>query len=108
MRRWSCSPSPNPPARVSRPEACGLRHLALSVADLDAAVAHLEGHEVACEPIRVDEYFPTAASPSSRTRTACRWSFTSAEPLTDRHDDFSRNFNAAIRRLRLDANERAG
>jgi glyoxylase I family protein len=47
---------PNPPARVSRPEACGLRHLALSVADLDAAVAHLEGHEVACEPIRVDEY----------------------------------------------------
>ena len=30
---------PNPPARVSRPEACGLRHLALSVADLDAAVA---------------------------------------------------------------------
>jgi glyoxylase I family protein len=47
---------PNPPARVSRPEACGLRHLALSVADLDAAVAHLEGHGVACEPVRVDEY----------------------------------------------------
>jgi len=47
---------PNPPSRVSRPEACGLRHLALSVADLDAAVAHLEGHEVVCEPIRVDEF----------------------------------------------------
>lgn len=47
---------PDPPARVSRPEACGLRHLALSVADLDASVAHLEGHGVPCEPIRVDEY----------------------------------------------------
>ncbi len=47
---------PNPPARASRPEACGLRHLALAVEDLDRAVAHLEGHGVACEPIRVDEY----------------------------------------------------
>jgi glyoxylase I family protein len=47
---------PHPPARVSQPEACGLRHLALSVADLDAAVAHLEGHGVACEAVRVDEY----------------------------------------------------
>ncbi len=46
---------PNPPARVSRPEACGLRHLALSVEDLDAAIAHLEGHGVACEPVRIDE-----------------------------------------------------
>ncbi|WP_019832460.1 SMU1112c/YaeR family gloxylase I-like metalloprotein [Sphingomonas sp. PR090111-T3T-6A] len=47
---------PDPPARVSRPEACGLRHLALSVADLDAAVAHLTAHGVACEAVRVDEY----------------------------------------------------
>jgi glyoxylase I family protein len=47
---------PSPPARVSRPEACGLRHLALRVADLDAAVAHLETHDVAVEPIRVDEF----------------------------------------------------
>jgi len=47
---------PSPPARVSRPEACGLRHLALRVADLDAAVAHLEAHGVAVEPIRVDEF----------------------------------------------------
>ena len=37
---------PSPPARVSRPEACGLRHLALRVADLDAAVSHLEAHGV--------------------------------------------------------------
>ena len=47
---------PSPPARVSRPEACGLRHLALRVADLDAAVAHLRASGVASEPIRVDEY----------------------------------------------------
>lgn len=47
---------PSPPARVSRPEACGLRHLALRVADLDAAVSHLEAHGVAVEPIRVDEF----------------------------------------------------
>ena len=33
---------PFPPARPSRPEACGLRHLAFSVDDLDAAVAHLQ------------------------------------------------------------------
>jgi glyoxylase I family protein len=46
---------PNPPARVSRPEACGLRHLALAVEGLDAAVAHLERNGILCEPIRVDE-----------------------------------------------------
>ena len=47
---------PSPPPRVSRPEACGLRHLAFRVADLDAAIAHLHAHAVACEPVRVDEY----------------------------------------------------
>lgn len=46
----------SPPERLSRPEACGLRHLALRVADLDAAVAHLEAHGVESEPIRVDEF----------------------------------------------------
>jgi glyoxylase I family protein len=46
---------PNPPARVSRPEACGLRHLAFAVADLEAAVAHLNRHGVTTEPIRTDE-----------------------------------------------------
>jgi glyoxylase I family protein len=46
---------PNPPSRPSRPEACGLRHLAFAVADLDAAVAHLTQQGVAVEPIRVDE-----------------------------------------------------
>jgi glyoxylase I family protein len=45
---------PTPPPRPSYPEACGLRHLAFEVADLDAAVAHLIGHGVAVEPVRVD------------------------------------------------------
>ena len=44
---------PNPPARPSRPEAVGLRHLAFAVPDLDAAVAHLHEHDVVTEPIRV-------------------------------------------------------
>ena len=47
---------PNPPARASRPEAAGLRHLAFAVADVAAAVRHLTAHQVACEPIRVDEF----------------------------------------------------
>lgn len=45
---------PSPPARPSHPEACGLRHLAFSVDDIDAAVAYLASHSVACEAIRVD------------------------------------------------------
>ena len=32
---------PNPPARVSRPEAAGLRHLAFSVADIEQTRAFL-------------------------------------------------------------------
>lgn len=47
---------PDPPARPSRPEACGLRHLSFRVSDLDAATAHLQAEGVDCEPIRVDEY----------------------------------------------------
>ena len=47
---------PFPPARPSRPEACGLRHLAFSVDDLDNAVKHLEARGVTCEPIRVDPF----------------------------------------------------
>lgn len=47
---------PSPPPRPSRPEACGLRHLAFRVDDLDTAIAHLTGHGVTCEPIRIDEY----------------------------------------------------
>lgn len=46
---------PGAPARPSYPEAQGLRHLAFAVEDLESAVAHLQSHGVACEPIRVDE-----------------------------------------------------
>ncbi len=37
---------PNPPQRVSSPEACGLRHLAFAVNDLDATVSHLKSKGV--------------------------------------------------------------
>lgn len=46
---------PEPPARVSHPEACGLRHLAFTVPDVAAAVALLADKGVTCEPIRIDE-----------------------------------------------------
>ena len=47
---------PSPPPRPSRPEAQGLRHLAFAVADVEAAIRHLEAHQVVCEPVRVDEF----------------------------------------------------
>lgn len=47
---------PQPPPRPSTPEACGLRHLAFVVKDLDSAVQQLNGNGVATEPIRVDEF----------------------------------------------------
>lgn len=46
---------PNPPARPSRPEACGLRHLAFAVRDIGACVRELEARGVVVEPVRVDE-----------------------------------------------------
>ncbi len=46
----------NPPKRVTRPEACGLRHLAFRVEDIEEAVAELEKCGIECEPIRYDEY----------------------------------------------------
>ena len=45
---------PNPPSRPSYPEACGLRHLALRVADMQTSVAALAAHGVAVEPVRTD------------------------------------------------------
>ncbi|MEI7062813.1 VOC family protein [Dickeya chrysanthemi] len=47
---------PAPPARVSRPEACGLRHLAFAVEDIEPAVTALNAAGVNCEPVRIDEY----------------------------------------------------
>ncbi len=46
---------PDPPPRPSYPEACGLRHLAFAVADVEEAVSLLEEQGVAVEPVRVDE-----------------------------------------------------
>lgn len=37
---------PNPPQRVSRPEAAGLRHLAFEVDDLETVVAHLKKFKI--------------------------------------------------------------
>ncbi|MES2659186.1 MAG: VOC family protein [Verrucomicrobiota bacterium] len=45
---------PAPPVRASYPEACGLRHLALAVRNLDGDVAELTAKGVAVEEIRVD------------------------------------------------------
>lgn len=45
---------PNPPQRPSRPEACGLRHLAFESHDLSAEVTNLENHGIAVEDIRID------------------------------------------------------
>jgi glyoxylase I family protein len=46
----------SPPSRPSYPEACGLRHLAFEVADVEQAVAHLRAHGVTVEDLRVDEF----------------------------------------------------
>ena len=49
---------PNPPKRVSGAggEACGLRHLAFLVENIDVVVANLVSHNIFVEPIRVDEF----------------------------------------------------
>lgn len=46
---------PNPPARTSRPEAAGMRHLAFEVSDLDETIAFLASKNIAYEAIRIDE-----------------------------------------------------
>jgi glyoxylase I family protein len=47
---------PDPPARVSRPEAAGLRHLAFEVESVEAGIEYLKSRQIAAEPLRVDEY----------------------------------------------------
>lgn len=47
---------PDPPERLSYPEARGLRHLAFETDDLDEAVAELDGLGYAHENVRKDEY----------------------------------------------------
>ncbi|MDR6878978.1 VOC family protein [Bacillus sp. 3255] len=45
---------PNPPLRVNRPEARGLRHLAFVVANMDDSVRDLESKGISVEPVRID------------------------------------------------------
>lgn len=47
---------PGSPARVSGPEALGLRHLAFAVDDVDACHAELVGKQVSVEDVRVDPH----------------------------------------------------
>lgn len=47
---------PAPPARVSRPEAAGLRHLAFEVDDMNATLEWLTQNQIAAEPVRIDEF----------------------------------------------------
>jgi glyoxylase I family protein len=47
---------PDAPPRVSRPEACGLRHLAFVVEDIEEAIAALSDYAIKTEPIRIDEF----------------------------------------------------
>jgi len=46
---------PKPPKRLTRPEACGLRHLALEVDNIQEAVDYLKSHNIEVENIRTDE-----------------------------------------------------
>jgi glyoxylase I family protein len=46
---------PNPPARTSSPEACGLRHIAFEVDNVRETVEKLQGRGIEVESIRVDE-----------------------------------------------------
>ena len=47
---------PNPPERVARPEAAGLRHLAFEVNDLEESIIELNSKNIQTEPIRTDEF----------------------------------------------------
>lgn len=46
----------NPPKRPSYPEACGLRHLAFYVENVEDTVKELEAMGIVCEPVRMDTY----------------------------------------------------
>lgn len=47
---------PNPPARPSRPESCGLRHLAFSIVNVEEKRNELISKGLECEQIRIDEF----------------------------------------------------
>ncbi len=47
---------PNPPERASKPESCGLRHLAFEVENIEEVVNQLKKKDILCEDIRIDEF----------------------------------------------------
>jgi len=47
---------PQPPPRLSRPEATGLRHLAFEVDDIGKSITVLHQKNIVAEPVRIDEY----------------------------------------------------
>lgn len=47
---------PDPPPRLSYPEARGLRHLAFLVDDIEESVAELMAEGISVEALRLDEY----------------------------------------------------
>ena len=46
---------PNPPKRTSSPEACGLRHIAFEVENVENVANKLRAKGIESEPIRTDE-----------------------------------------------------
>ncbi|EHJ00234.1 Glyoxalase/bleomycin resistance protein/dioxygenase [Clostridium sp. DL-VIII] len=47
---------PKAPKRPSYPEACGLRHLAFHVENIEHIIEELNANGIETEPIRIDEY----------------------------------------------------
>ena len=47
---------PHPPARLSMPEASGLRHIAFEVDNVQETARNLTAKGIQVEPIRVDEF----------------------------------------------------
>lgn len=71
----------NPPARVTRPEAAGLRHLAFFTDNIEETVAELKEKGIVTEPIRVDE-FSGKSLLFSQIPTNCPSSFMNREIAT--------------------------
>ena len=47
---------PEPPKRISLPEATGLRHLAFEVESVLETIRYLSSKNITAEPIRIDEF----------------------------------------------------
>ena len=57
------------PARVSNPEAYGLRHLAFQVSSVEETVCELEAFGIPCGPVRLDFYLSLGAVPMNEWTT---------------------------------------